>query len=142
MANKFRNELEITLGSEKILLRPTFENLAAMESDLGGVAFLSWKFSRGLRMENGKVDPNSVNELSLKSLPSMTETAKIIYYNQAATKPEDPTQKKYSLEEIHQMVLEEGAGACKHVILFIGKVTAGDKTAQTIDEMTPEEKKS
>jgi hypothetical protein len=138
MENKFRNELEITLGGEKILLRPTFENIAAMENNVGSVAYLTWKFSRGIRSVDGK---SLASDAAVRSMPSMNEAAKIIYYNQAAHKQGDPTLKKYNLEEIWQLILEEGAGVAKHIILFLGRITAGNK-AIDIDELSEGEKKS
>src|SRR5690606_7558027 len=110
--NSARNELIVKLGGEEILLRPTFENISSMESNLGGVAYLGWKFSRGVVIgKDGKPDLSGGNtERAVKSLPSMNEVAQIIYYNQAAVKPEDPTQKKYSLEEIWEKMLKNGAG--------------------------------
>lgn len=137
MANKFRNELEIKLGSETILLRPTFENLSAMESEVGGIAYLGWKYSRGVGL--GKKE---VSEEAIKSFPTLTETAKIIYHNQLATDPDDSTKKKFSLEEIWDMVLVEGAACAKHVVLYIAKITAGDKMRDSTEEISDDEKKS
>lgn len=138
--NSARNELIIKLGGEDILLRPTFENVSSMESNLGGVAYLGWKFSRGAVKDiNGVMDTTK----AIKSLPSMSEVAQIIYYNQAAVKSDDPTQKKYSLEEIWDRLLKNGAGGTvvRDVTMYLAKLTAGDKI-NTIDDMTDAEKKS
>lgn len=137
MENKLRNELELTLGSEKILLRPTFENVAAMEANVGSVAYLGWKYSRGVKIKDGKIEHN-MND-AVKALPSMAEAAQIIYYNQAATKPEDPTLKKFSLEEIWELVLEEGASVTKTVVVYLTRLTSGQKQPP---QVTEEEKKS
>lgn len=142
MENKFRNELEITLAGKPILLRPTFENIAATEENVGSINYLTWKFSRGIRFKEGKVDKNSLNtESAVKSIPSLSECAKIIYFNQAATKPEDPLLKKYSLEEIWAMILEEGGGIPTKIIMYLGRITAGQK-AENMEELSDEQKKS
>lgn len=142
MENKFRNELEIDLGGQKILLRPTFENIAAMEENVGSVSYLTWKYSRGIRFKDGKVDKNSLNmETAVKGIPSLSESAKIIYFNQAAVKHDDPTLKKYSLEEIWDLVLIDGTAVAQKIIVYLGRITAGNK-AQEIEELKEEEKKS
>lgn len=140
MANKFRNELEVKLGGVDILLRPTFENLSAMESDIGGIGYLGYKFSRGVRLENGKLKEDT--ETAIKNLPTLTEAAKIIFHNQAATDPNDSTKKKYSLEEIWDMVLIEGASVSRQVMKYVVLLTAGDKNRSNVDELNEEEKKS
>lgn len=129
MENKFRNEREITIGGEKILLRPTFENVAAMEENVGGLSFLAWKYSRA-GADGGA-----------KALPGLAECAKIIYFNQAATKPDDPTQKRLSLEEVWELVSAEGVGVIKPVLEYLGRMTAGRK-GDEVNELTEKEKKS
>lgn len=143
MENKFRNEMEIVLGEHKILLRPTFENIAAMEANVGSVAYLGWKYSRGIRVDkDGKADKGSLNSAdAVKALPPMSEAAQIIFYNQAATKADDPTLKKYSLEEIWDMVLQRGSPVVRDVFVFLGRITAGSKSFDPKAETTPEEKK-
>lgn len=115
MENKARNELEINLGGNKILLRPTFENMAAMESDMGSIASLAFKFGKGVDAATGKVDPQA----AALSLPSITETTKIFYYNQA--------EKKYSLEEMFEMVMAEGIQISIKAVMFLTLCTAGNK---------------
>lgn len=132
MENKYRNELEIDLAGTKILLRPTFENIAAMEENVGSVTWLTWKFSRGAGSKNGPIEPN------IKAMPSLTESAKIIYYNQAATKPDNPFEKLYSLEQIWDLVSQEGARVSVEVIKYIGRITAGNK-ADEVTTATKEE---
>ncbi len=129
MENKFRNEMEISLGGETLLLRPTFENIAAMETDIGGLAYLGWKYSRGIRLgADGRPTKASMgSEASIKATPTLTECAKVIYYNQAATKADDPTQKKFSLEEIWVLVSVEGISVVRPVTIYLAQVTAGDK---------------
>lgn len=101
MANKFRNEKIVVLGGVEILLRPTFENCANLESALGfGIPQLAYN-------------------LGVKKMPGLTEMAKVVYFCQA--------DKKYTLEEIWQMIMQEGAGFGVNVIEFVGMVTAGDK---------------
>lgn len=131
MENKFRNELEIVIGGEKILLRPTFENIASMEANVGSVAYLAWCYSRGL----------SGGKEAMKNMPSMSDSAKIIYFNQAATRSDDSTQKKLSLEEIWDLVMSEGVGVARVVVQFLAKVTAGNKVVE-IEELAPVEKKN
>jgi hypothetical protein len=118
MENKFRNEMEIELAGTKILLRPTFENVAAMETNMGGLAYLTWKMA-----SNGN---------SPKALPSLSECAKIIFFNQSEQK-EDGT-KKYSLEQIWEMIQEDGIVICKPVIQYLGRITAGNKNAQEFSD--------
>lgn len=141
MENKFRNEMTITLGDEKILLRPTFENVAAMEANVGSVSWLGWKFSRGVRL--GKDNkPESIDmEATVRSLPSLSETAKIIYFNQAVTKEGDPSAKKFSIDEIWQFVMDAGTPATKQVVQFLARITAGNR-AMDDEEVTEGEKKS
>jgi hypothetical protein len=142
MENKFRNEMEIKLGDTTILLRPTFENIAAMEENVGSISWLTWKYSRGVKFTNGEVDRvASVNETSIKAVPPMSEAAKIIYFNQAATKPEDPTLKKYSLEEIWELVNFEGVRVTTKIVEFLGRIASGGKSQNT-EPPTEHEKKS
>jgi len=125
MENKFRNEMEIELAGEKILLRPTFENVASLESMAGSLAYLGWKFSRGL--SDGK------------NMPGLTDFAQIIYHCQAATKSGDPTRKQYSLEEIWDKVQQAGVILLRPLTEFIARVTAGDRT---VNELSERQKKS
>ena len=120
--NQFRNEMVIDFGEEKILLRPTFENVAAMESDLGGVAYLAFKYGQGIDINTKKVDPIA----SAKSLPPISEAAKIIYYNQA--------EKKFTLEQIFQMCLDVGLKCSAQAVMFLVRVTAGNKFAKPVSE--------
>jgi hypothetical protein len=127
MENKFRNEMEITLSGQKILLRPTFENLAAMEGDLGGIAYLAYKYGQGIDIEARTVDQLK----SAKAMPPITEAAKIFFFNQA--------EKKFTLEEIYGMCLDEGLKVCAQAVLFLVRVSAGNKLAK---EPTRSQKKS
>lgn len=134
----------IKLAGEDILLRPTFENIAAMEANVGGVAYLGWKYSRGVSVnKDGQANLASlVSETAIKSLPSMSEVAQIIYYNQAATKPEDPTLRKYSLEEIWEKLLKNGVGGVtRQVTIYLARLTAGDRLSG-VEDLSDEEKKS
>ena len=127
MENKFRNEMEIQVGPEKILLRPTFENIAATEANAGALQYLAVKASRGNK------DPK-------KGL-TMTEMAMIIYYNQAAVSSDDVTKKKYSLEQIWELVMQEGLYLYQPILVFLARMTAGNKYAN-VDELSEAEKKS
>lgn len=127
MENVFKNEMEIELAGEKILLRPTFQNLASMESLLGGLPYLAFKYGKGFDVATGKTD----QALSVKSMPPMTEVAQIVYLNQA--------EKKYTLEQVHDLVLGEGIKACASIVLYLVRCTAGNKLAK---EPTERQKKS
>lgn len=141
MENKFRNEMEVEIGGKKILLRPTFENIAAMESNIGSLAWLTWKFSRGTKFtEDGKLDRESLrSEEAIKSIPSLTDSTKIIYYNQAAHG--DSAHVKYSLEEIWDLVNKTGATVAPQVVIYLGRIMAGNKAVEK-EEISNDEKKS
>ena len=128
--NNFRNEMIVELGDEKILLRPTFQNMSEMESNVASVAYLAYKFSRGMRAQDGAKESEGA-----KSLPSLTEAAQIIYYNQA--------EKKFSLDEVWDKVLAvtNKTTVMVQVTIFIGKMLAGGDF-DINKEVTPEEKKS
>ncbi len=121
--NKFKNEMEIEIGSKKILLRPTFENLAQMESNVGSVGYLSWKFSQGVRKNSdGSLDSSSLNSREvIQSLPSLSEITLIIFYNQA--------EKELEKEDIYELIVSEGAyrDCMIAVTIFIGRMLAGGK---------------
>jgi len=148
--NQFRNEMEISVGAEKILLRPTFKNIAELETNLGSIAWLAWKFSRGVTQgSDGKVDANSFATSDfVKSQPSFTDIAQIIYYCQADTDPSDASKRKYSLEEIWGKVINSGAAKTLiiEITIFIGKMLAGanfDENKNASEKETQEsEKKS
>lgn len=113
MANKFRNEKVVKLGEVEILLRPTFENCANLESSLGyGLPMMAFKLAK-------------------QQLPSMTDSAKVIFFCQA--------EKKYTLEQIWDLLMIEGSSVMKDLLVFVGGITAGDKTVQ---ELTENQKKS
>jgi hypothetical protein len=137
--NKFRNEMNIKLGSQEILLRPTFENVASMESNVGGLAFLAWKFSKGARAGN------TMSE-NIQGMPSMTECAQIIFYNQAAVNQDDPTKKKLNLEEIWELVQEEGLySVVTSMTIYLAKITSGQKKVDELEAKkteSAEEKKT
>lgn len=136
MANPVRNEMEITLGGQTILLRPTFENIAALEENVGPVSYLAWLFGGGfVREAKGLAD-------SAKKLPPLTKCAQIIYYCQAGRKDEDPNERKYNLEEIWEMVQSEGMAVTKPMLTFIARITAGNKMALSAEQMTESQKKS
>jgi len=120
MENKFRNEMEIELAGEKILLRPTFENMSVMENALGSIGSLVYKYGKN-------IDVNNINESAMiKSLPPMNETAQIIFFNQA--------EKKYTIDQIYQMCLDEGLKAGAQIMLFLVRCTSGNKMAKEPSE--------
>lgn len=132
MENKFKNEMLINIAGEEILLRPTFENLAAMETKMGGIAYLAFKYGKGIDVETMKIDPIA----AAQSLPPLTDAAQIIFFNQVAPEGE----KKRTLEEIHELCLAEGLKVCTQVVMFLARCTAGNKFAQK--ELSKNQKKS
>lgn len=93
-------------------MRPTFENIAAMESQVGSIAHIAWRFMEGSR--------------NPKQVLSMTEVAKIIYLNQAATKEGDPTKKEMTLAEVWDLVLAEGIQCLNPILEYLSRVSAGN----------------
>lgn len=132
MENQFKNEMLIKVAGEEILLRPTFENLAAMESKMGGIAYLAFKYGKGIDVESMKIDPVA----AAQSLPPLTDASQIIYFNQIPKEGE----KRRSLEEIHELCLAEGLKVCTQVVMFLARCTAGNKFAQK--ELSKAQKKS
>lgn len=118
--NKFRNEFQVELAGEKILLRPTFENLAAMEQAVGSLLYLAVKFSKGMSAQ-----------ATMATTPTMTECAQIIYHNQA--------EKKFTLEETFEKCMDHGLSVTKQVLEFLTVCSSGNKHQQ---DLTPDEKKS
>lgn len=125
--NRLRNEKEIILGEVKILLRPNFQNIAALESDLGSISYLSYKFGKGYDLVTQKINM----ELASKHAPSMIETTKIIFHCQA--------DKHFTLEEIYDLVLARGIAVCMEIIGFVAQIAAGN---QNTKELTPRQKKN
>lgn len=120
--NPIKNEYIVKLGEEEILLRPTFENLAALETNVGSVAYLGWLYGRQF------ADKDASLEEKVKMAPPMTKSVEIIYWCQAARDPDDPNQRKYSREEIFEKVIDTvGVRIKDDVILFLGKAGAGGK---------------
>lgn len=109
MANKFRNEKMLHIGGVEILLRPTFENCANLES--------------ALNMSLSQLTYN----LAMKKLPTMTDLAKVIYFCQA--------DKKLKMEEVWDLVMAQGVGLTTQILEFIASITSGD---QTQVEVSPE----
>lgn len=145
MVNPTRNEMIIKLAGEEILLRPTFENVCAMEENLGGLAYLNWKFTKGIAgliKREGETALDVARRFNPKDIPPLTEVAKVIYFNQAATKESDPTLKKLSLEEVFELVMKEGATCAVQVTTYLAKVTNGDKMATKVEDLPEGQKKS
>jgi len=110
MANKFRNEMELEVAGDKILLRPTFENCANLEAALGyGLPMLAYN-------------------LASKKMPALTDLAKVIYFCQA--------EKNLKLEQVWDLVQAEGVNVTVSVLSFIAKITSGDKTQVPLSEET------
>lgn len=112
MENKFRNEMEIEVAGEKILLRPTFENMALMETQMGSIGWMVYKYGKN-------VDSSSTEAQLMQSLPPLTEAARIIHIMQA--------EKKFTIEQIYELCLAEGIKIGAQIMLFLVRCTAGNK---------------
>lgn len=99
--SNIKNEQIIEIAGNKILLRPTFENCEALESDLG----------YGL--------PVLAHNLTQKKLPGMADITKVIFHCQE--------KKVFSKQEIWEQVMSEGMMVMTQILIFVGKITAGDK---------------
>lgn len=136
--NQFRNELKVTIGGSEILLRPTFENIAQVESNVGSISYLAWKFSRGVRRDaTGGIDKASLSsEETIKGLPSLTEMAQIVYYCQA--------EKTHDLNSIWELIIGSGSSQSllMQVTVFIGKMLAGSSFEVKEETLNESEKKS
>jgi hypothetical protein len=136
--NPFRNEAVVKLGAHEILLRATFENIAAMEDAVGAVSYLGYKYSEAHRLSQKNASLDKI----VKASPPLSEIAKIIYFNQAATDPDDETKKKHSLEEIWEMVQEEGIACINPVVTYISILVAGKKSKQKLDSKEEKEEEA
>lgn len=123
--NKFRNEMVIKLGAVEILLRPTFENIANVESKLGGIHYLAFKYGQGAN-ESKVVD-------QVKHSPTMTDISLIIYFCQA---DDAEGNKPYTLAEISDMVQGYLFQASALVVKFLSLMTAGNKMAPELTDKT------
>lgn len=121
--NVYKNEHIIKLGGQEILLRPTFENIAELETMVKPVANIALALT-------GK-DP--------KGLFPLTLCAKVIYFCQADRKADRPSERKLSLEEIWIAMQDEGIKIYGPLTEFMAKVTAGNSMTQ---ELTEAQKKS
>lgn len=102
MANKFRNEMVIKVGGVEILLRPTFENCANLEYALGyGIPMLAYNLSK-------------------QKMPGLSDIAKVLFHCQA--------DKKLTLEQVWDLVMVEGVAVTTQILMFVGQISAGDKT--------------
>lgn len=121
MANKYKNEKIIKLGDVEILLRPTFENLAAFESNV----FTLDEFM--VRLVKGK-------------LPRLSDLVRCIYFFQA--------EKKFNLEQVNELVMNTtGIQISTQVLPFISKCVGGYENSKDIElelntKLSEAEKKS
>jgi len=99
--NKYKNEKLINVGGTEILLRPTFNNCASLEGDLG----------YGL--------PQLAFNLTKAKLPAMTELTKVIYHCQDV--------KNLNQEQVWELVMGEGVGIMAVVLEFVARITIGNK---------------
>jgi hypothetical protein len=109
MANKYKNEMTIKIGEVEILLRPTFDNCASLETAIGkGIPQLAFDMMKG-------------------QSPSMTDLARIVFHSQA--------DKKLTQQQVWDLMLYEGLASSTPIIKFIAQITAGDKNqAELSDE--------
>lgn len=99
--NQYKNEKVIKLGGVEILLRPTFDNCASLEGDLGyGLPQLAFNMSKA-------------------KLPAMTDLTKVVFHCQAV--------KKLTREEVWDLVMIEGVGLMTDILVFIANITTGAK---------------
>lgn len=125
-ANKFKNEQVIKIGAEEILLRPTFENISNLESKMGGVQYLAFKYSLGVTAK--------ANLDKVKNLPSISDCALIIYFCQAKQNPQDPQEKEFSLEQIFEKIQGNLKNIPAECLMFLGKMLSGNKMAVDLSE--------
>lgn len=115
--NKFKNEYTVPMGSEgetKVLLRPTMQALAAVETACGSLSYLAWKFAVG------KTTP--------RQSPTFGDLIKIIFLCQVNRNKDDKDKPEFTEEELFDMGVAVGVFQVHaHVLIFISMVTAGDK---------------
>lgn len=103
MSNAYKNEKMIKIGEVEILLRPTFENLAAFESTVISLDEFSFRLIKG-------------------RLPTLSQLVQAIYYFQA--------EKKLTLEEVNCLVQNnEGVQVNRLILPFLAGCIAGHKNA-------------
>ena len=120
MANTYKNEKDITLNGVTITLRPSFENMANVESKLGSIAYIAWKFS--------------TFATNMKNLPGLSELTTIIYYFQAAHDKESG-KTLLSLEDVYNHVAAEGVFKMITPMLeFLSQCTAGNKAQPSVSD--------
>ena len=93
-----------------------------METEMGGLAYLAYKYGQGINSVTGQIEPDK----AAKAMPPMTECAKIIYFNQVGT--------SYSLDEIFDLVMQEGLGISGQIMIFLVRCTAGNKFQSEVSE--------
>lgn len=120
MANTYKNEKDITINGVTITLRPSFENMANMESKLGSIAYVAYKFSQFAT--------------NMKNLPGLSELTTVVYYMQAAHDKESG-KTLLSIEEVYELIAAEGVFKMISPILeFLSQCTAGNKAAPSVSE--------
>lgn len=114
--NPYKNEKLIKLGVVEVLLRPDFDNIAALEANVEPLMGIT------MRMARAKVGA------------PLTLLAQIIYYCQAERKENNQELRRYSLEEIWQLVQSQGASITLPVMEFVGGILSGDKNQVELSE--------
>lgn len=137
MSNKFRKELEVELGEVKILLRPTMENLAALEEH----AIHLQEFSYNTFVKSAEGAASGDKGKIAGSLLKVDQAAKAIYYLQAEADP----SKRHSLEKIFDLMLAQGVSAITSQMsnyLLTVTVKKDDEPTKETKAMPEEQKKS
>lgn len=114
------------MGAKEILLRPTMQAVMSVETEVGGLGYLAFRFSQTRREDIPIAE-------RYKYFPSMTEVAAIIYLCQA--KPDELKR-----DEIFELVMARGISIIKDITAFITIMAAGD--IGEVEEISEDEKKS
>lgn len=130
MENKFRNEMEIKLAGETILLRPTFEALAKTETEIGALHWLAFKFGKGV-----DVDPKTGKTVvNPETMPPLHVCAKMFFLHQA-----EDNERKFTLEEMAQLCIADGMKCTIPFLQYLTRMTAGNNRPP---KLTEKQKKS
>lgn len=120
--NQVKNEYLLKIAGKEILLRPTFEALANIESAVGTLSHLSYRLAKGVT--------------DLKHQLGFAEVCRIIFYSQSGQKVVNRAPApEYGLEDIANLVKAEGLfSVIAQVTIYLGTVAAGDNMAPDLTE--------
>lgn len=109
-----KNEMELKLGEQVILVRATFDALQKFERAVGGIgAFIA--------------------PITKTGFVNLSDAALLIYYTQATE-----NAKQLSKQECFDLVMSIGIEITKDLMIWIAKLTAGNKK---VDQAGDAEKK-